>query len=148
MKHSVRASALATKYEQFRANPYLCPAGYWTIGKGAIWDLQGNRVTPATPPVTPEEAEWMFDRDLGIADRAMARLLAVPLTQNQWDAICSWTFNLGSGRLQSSTLRQIIRRGEHEDVPGELMKWVWAGGRRVAGLVRRRQEEAHLYVTG
>jgi len=73
------------------------------------------------------------------------RLITVPLTQGQFDALVSFTFNLGAGALQRSTLRRKINREEHADVHAELMKWVWAGGRKLKGLVRSRVAEANHY---
>lgn len=80
-----------------------------------------------------------------VAERAIQRLIYVPLTDYQWDALTSFTFNLGSGALQRSTLRQKVNREEHIDVPDEFRKWVYAGGRKLKGLVRRREAEALLY---
>ena len=75
----------------------------------------------------------------------MLRLISVPLTGGQFDALVSFTFNLGAGALQRSTLRRKVNRGEHQAVPAELMKWVWAAGKRLPGLVRRRKSEALVY---
>ena len=75
----------------------------------------------------------------------MLRLITAPLSNGQFDALVSFTFNLGAGALQRSTLRRKVNREEHADVPAELMKWVWAGGRKLKGLVKRRQAEASLY---
>ena len=77
----------------------------------------------------------------------MLRLISVPLTVGQFDALVSFTFNLGAGALQRSTLRRKVNLGEHESVPAELMKWVWAAGKRLPGLVRRRQAEGAAYVS-
>ena len=68
-----------------------------------------------------------------------------PLTDGQFDALVSFSFNLGSGALQRSTLRRKVNREEHADVPPEFMRWVWAGGRTLKGLIRRRQAETILY---
>lgn len=75
----------------------------------------------------------------------MLRLISVPLTDGQFDALVSFTFNLGAGALQRSTLRLKVNRGEHDGVPAELMKWVWAAGKTLPGLVRRRRLESILY---
>jgi lysozyme len=80
-----------------------------------------------------------------IAEQAVCRLVKVPLTDGQFDALVSFTFNLGSGALQRSTLRRKVNREEHEEVPREFLRWVWAGGRKLKGLVRRRAAEADLY---
>ena len=92
-------------------------------------------------------------QDAQIAERAVLRLINVPLTDGQFDSLVSFTYNLGSGALQRSTLRRKINREEHAEVPEQLactelrfMRWVWAGGRKLKGLVRRRETEASLYV--
>jgi lysozyme len=69
----------------------------------------------------------------------------VPLNNGQFDALVSFNFNLGGGALQRSTLRRKVNREEHDDVPAELMKWVWAGGKKLRGLVRRREAEGLTY---
>ena len=75
----------------------------------------------------------------------MLRLISVPLTDGQFDALVSFTFNLGAGALQRSTLRRKVNRGEHEDVPAELIKWVWSNDKRLRGLIIRRRAEAFAY---
>ncbi len=82
---------------------------------------------------------------MGVAERAVLRLIRVPLTDGQFNALCSFAFNLGSGALQRSTLRRKVNREEHTAVPPEFLHWVWAGGRKLKGLVRRRDAEAALY---
>lgn len=137
--------ALIKRFEGFSATPYLCPAGWWTIGFGAIRGLDGQPVIAATPPVTEDEAESLLRRDVAVAELAILRLIAVPLSDGQFDALASFAFNLGGGALQCSTLRRKVNHEEHADVPGEFLKWIWGGGRRLPGLVRRRQAEAVLY---
>jgi lysozyme len=72
-------------------------------------------------------------------------LITVPLGDGRFDALASFAFNLGCGALQRSTLRRKVNREEHADVPNEFRKWVWGGGRKLPGLVRRREEEAEMY---
>ena len=86
-------------------------------------------------------------QDAQIAERAVLRLINVPLTDGQFDALVSFTYNLGGGALQRSTLRRKINREEHAEVPEQFMRWVWAGGRKLRGLVRRRAAEAVFYQT-
>ncbi|MBK8208641.1 MAG: lysozyme [Rhodospirillales bacterium] len=85
-----------------------------------------------------DEAEDLLRRDASIAERAVLHLITVPLTDGQFDALASFVFNVGAGGLQRSTLRRKVNREEHALVPAEFMKWVWAGGRKLQGLVRRR----------
>jgi len=80
-----------------------------------------------------------------IAERAVLRLISVPLANGQFDALVSFTFNLGAGALQRSTLRHKVNREEHTDVPAEFIKWIWAGGKKLNGLVKRRKAEAEMY---
>jgi lysozyme len=95
--------------------------------------------------VDEDEALDLLRQDVAVAERAVLRLISVPLTQGQFDALVSFTFNLGAGALQRSTLRRKVNREEHTDVPAELMKWVWAGGRKLKGLVKRRKAESLAY---
>ena len=140
---------LAKRFEGFhrvpradpgRAHPYLCPAGYWTIGYGHLCD-------PKHPPITEAEAEGDLATDLMTALSATLRYCPVLATEpeGRLAAIVDFTFNLGAGRLQRSTLRQKVNRGEHEGVPAELMKWVRAAGKKLPGLVRRRRAEISIY---
>ncbi|CAA6605822.1 Lysozyme [Rhodospirillaceae bacterium LM-1] len=146
MRHMTEQGlALIKRFEGFSAKPYLCPAGWWTIGWGAIRGLDGQPVTAATPPVTEEEAETLLRRDVGVAERAVLRLISVLLRDGQFDALASFAFNLGGGALQRSTLRRRVNREEHKEVPDEFRKWVWGGGRKLPGLIRRREAEAGMY---
>lgn len=134
---------LIKQFEGFSPTIYMCPAGYPTVGYGHV-------VLPAERPrfaegITETVAEELLHQDVQIAAAAVARLIRVPLTAGQFDALASFTFNLGAGALQRSTLRAKVNRSEHEEVPNELLKWVWAGGRRQPGLVRRRTNEGLHY---
>jgi lysozyme len=147
MRHTTEQGlALIKRFEGFSPTPYLCPAGWWTIGWGAIHGLDGQPVTAATPPVTEAESETLLRRDVTVAERAVLRLITVPLNDGRFDALTSFAFNLGGGALQRSTLRRKVNREEHADVPDEFRKWVWGGGRKLPGLIRRREAEAVMYV--
>ena len=87
----------------------------------------------------------LLKRDVLWAERGVLRLISVPLTDGQFDALVSFTFNLGTGALQRSTLRRKVNREDHVDVPKEFRRWVWAGGKRSKGLIRRREAEAKIY---
>ena len=105
--------ALIKRFEGFSATPYLCPAGWWTIGFGAVRDPDSQPVTVSTPLVTEEEAEALLRRDVALAERAVPRLISVPLADGQFDALASFRFNLGPGALQRSTLRRKVNRQEN-----------------------------------
>lgn len=147
MRHiSKQGLDLICHFEGFSPVIYICPAGYPTIGYGHLI-TEANK-EQFLDGVDEDEALELLRADVGKAERAVLRLIAVPLTQGQFDALVSFTFNLGSGALQRSTLRRKVNREEHDDVPAELMKWVWAGGRKLKGLVKRRASEARYYRLG
>lgn len=138
VKHFEGFHRVVSRSEPVYAAPYICPAGFWTIGFGSLCRQDH-------PPITVEQAEAKLDWDLGLARGAVLKLISTPLTQNQYDALTSWTFNLGHARLRGSTLRAIINRGELDHVPDELRKWVYGGGRKLPGLIARREAEAALW---
>ena len=139
MRISERGIALIKRYEGFSPVPYVCPAGYLTVGYGHV--MQAYEAIE----LREEEATEVLITDACIAEVAVMRLIRTPLTQLQFDALVSFTFNLGAGALQRSTLRRKINLGEHSAVPHELSKWVFAAGKRLPGLVARRKAEATLY---
>ena len=129
------------RFEGFSPTVYFCPAGYPTIGYGhVVLDHEDF-----SKGVSKRQAEVLLRKDAQIAERAVLRLITVPLTDGQFDALVSFTYNLGGGALQRSTLRRVINRGDHYDVSRQLMRWVWAGGKKLNGLIRRRKAEADLY---
>lgn len=138
---------LAKRFEGFhrvaradpgRAHPYLCPAGFWTIGYGHLCDSKH-------PPINEADAERYLADDLHTALSATLRYCPVLASDTaRLAAIVDFTFNLGAGRLQTSTLR---RRLDQRDWPGaasELRRWVYGGGKVLPGLVTRREAEIAL----
>ena len=138
--------ALIKRFESFAPEIYICPGGWPTIGYGhVVRDGERSRFVDSIDEATAEE---LLRRDLETAERAVLRLIRVPLEDGRFDALCSFAFNLGSGALQRSTLRRKVSCEEHDAVPSEFRRWIWAGGRRLKGLVRRREAEAVLYAGG
>lgn len=142
MRVSSEGLALIRRFEGFSAVPYRCPAGFWTVGYGRR--IAGESMAQ---PVGQDLADRWLQEDAAAAGRAVGRLVTVPLTQGQFDALVSFTFNLGAGALERSTLRQVLNRREYDEVPRQMMRWVYAGGRVLRGLVLRRQAEALLYIS-
>ena len=135
------------KYEGFSAKPYLCPANVPTIGFGSTRWFDGARINLDSRTISRDDATRLLQMELHHIESAVPRLIKAPLTQNQFDALASFTFNLGSGRLQSSTLRAKTNRLDYEGAADEFPKWRKAGGRVLAGLIRRRAEERRLWMT-
>jgi lysozyme len=131
--------ALIKDYEGLHLVPYLCPARVWTIGYGH------TRTVHAGMKITPEEANAFLDDDLRLVERAVQRLAGVPLNDNQFAALVSFTFNVGIGNLERSTLLSLLNRGWYEQVPAQLMRWDRANGEPLGGLSRRRAAEARLW---
>jgi GH24 family phage-related lysozyme (muramidase) len=132
---------LIKHHEGYSSQIYICPAGYPTIGYGHLILSHED----FSNGITKKQAEDILRQDVQIAERAVLRLITVPLTDNQFNALVSFTFNLGGGALQRSTLRRVINRGDHAGVPQQFMRWVWANGQKLRGLIRRRGDEAILY---
>lgn len=134
-------------FEGVYLKPYLCPAGIPTIGVGSTRYENGQRVSLTDPAITRERAEallmWELQKD------CVPRVLKLCSTLPNWGerafaAILDFTYNLGSGNLASSTLRQKILSNDRNGAKTELMKWVKGGGKVLPGLVKRRQAESSL----
>ena len=125
-----------------RAHPYVCPAGFWTIGYGHLCD-------PKHLPISGNEAESYLGRDLVTALDATLRFCPVLATvpEGRLAAIVDLTFNLGAGRLQTSTLRRRVNQRDWAAANSELRRWVYGGGRVLPGLVARREAE-YLILNG
>lgn len=137
--------ALIKSSEKLVLTTYICPAGYPTIGYGHV--VKASEAESFVGGITEACAEELLRVDVVAAQRAVLRLISVPLSDGQFDALVSFTFNLGGGALQRSTLRRKLNRGDYDAVPAEFMKWVWAGGKKLKGLQRRRSAESKLFQT-
>jgi len=142
----LRVNALAIKtikrWERFRPLAYLCPANVWTIGYGH------TKTAREGMSVTRAEAEALLRQDLDEIVTALAAAIRVPLSDEQSAALLSWAYNVGVGAAKSSTLLKKLNAGDYAAVPGELMRWVHAGGKLLDGLVNRRAAEAALWAKG
>jgi lysozyme len=139
--------SIITDSEGFVSTPYRCPAGIPSVGYGSTILLDGTRVTMDSPKVTQDEAKALLRRHLDHVEGDILRLIRVSLNENEFSSLCSWTYNLGSGRLQSSTLRAKLNRNERLGAANEFNRWVRAGGRVLRGLVIRRELERRLFLT-
>lgn len=143
MKTSSYMLSLIKGWEGLRLKAYRCPTGIWTIGYG---HTQG--VKPDTE-ITPAQAEALFLSDLATAEAQLnhiANMHNVALTAGQWDALVSFTFNVGIARLHQSTLwRKVKANPADPSIRREFMRWTRAAGRELPGLKRRRAAEADRY---
>lgn len=134
---------LIKRFEGFSPSVYICPAGYRTIGYGHL--VRPDERARFSNGVSEVWAAELLQQDVRSAEAAVLRLITVPLTDGQFDALVSFTYNLGSGALQRSTLRRSVNRSQHADVPVQLCRWIWAAGQRSQGLIKRRRAEAQRY---
>ncbi|MCA8201099.1 lysozyme [Burkholderia sp. AU33545] len=135
--------ALIKQFEGLRLARYLDAVGKPTIGYGHLI-LPHERFTR---PLTPAEAEALLRRDLRGAELNLRKLLRVPVTQQQFDALMSFVFNLGAGRLRSSTLLRYLNAGACTRAADQFLVWNKAGGKPLAGLTKRRQVERALFMS-
>jgi len=140
------AATLCRPFEGLRLQPYICPAGYPTIGYGTVFKPDGTKVTMDHPPISKETAEaWLVSElrhnYLAGVLKASPGLLAHPRALG---AMTDFAYNLGVGRYRSSTLRRRVEAQDWEGAKEQLMLWVRGGGKVLPGLVRRRKAEAKL----
>jgi lysozyme len=135
--------AFIASWEGFRPCPYLDVAGIPTIGYGHT-----AGVSMSDRCISREDALGLLRADASWAQRAVDELVRVRLSQPQFDALVSFTFNCGAGALRDSSLLDLLNAGRYGRVPDELMRWVMAGGVRVEGLVNRRKAECRLWQRG
>lgn len=139
MKTSNKGIAFIKAHEGFIPHAYRCPAGVWTIGYGHTTGVKPGDV------VTDVQAEAWLRQDIETAERAV-NAQRLPFSQNQFDALVSFAFNVGAGNFQRSTLLKLARENVNDPrVRGEFSRWIYGGGKILPGLVKRRKEEADLY---
>ena len=139
------AATLGRPFEGCYLRPYLCPAGVPTIGVGCTFYPDGRAVTLKDMPITREYAHYMHIWMIkNVYMPAVIKLCPRIDTPQRAAALIDFTFNLGTGRLRSSTLRKRVNAGEWDLVPTELRKWTKGGGRVLRGLVARREAECKL----
>lgn len=136
------AAALCRRFEGLRTRPYLCPAGVPTIGYGNTRYLNGKPVTLRDPAMTAVQAEALLLATLRqVYLPSVLTLCPGAQTADKIGALLDFTYNLGASNLRASTLRRRVNSGDWAAVPGELRRWVYAGGRQLRGLQLRREAE-------
>ena len=158
MNVSDKAIKMIKHHEGVRQRPYRCPAKLWTIGIGhVLYPRQGALKVDDRDSVpleerdnrtfSMEEVDGILRDDLNRFERGVERYCPVKLTQGQFDALVSFSFNVGLGTLQRSTLRQKVLRGDMEGASEEFLKYTIGGGKVLKGLVNRRNDERALFLS-
>jgi len=158
MNVSDKAIKMIMHHEGLRLKPYRCPAKLWTIGVGhVLYPDQGKiplnerdsyQLRPEDNRVfTQEEVNNILKADLRRFEQGVSRYITVELNQGMFDALVSFSFNVGLGTLQRSTLRMKLNRGDKEGAAEELMKYCMAGGKVLRGLQNRRIDEKNLFLS-
>ena len=158
MKVSDYALKAIIHHEGVRYKPYRCPANLWTIGVGSVlypkqglMTLSDRLLVPLNPKdnriFTKDEVNAILKADLQRFERGVLRYCPSIATQGQFDALVSFSFNVGLGTLQRSTLRQKHNRGDFEGAATEFMKYSKAGGKVLKGLLNRRKDEMKIYLS-
>ncbi len=140
MNISQNCIELIKQFEGFSSNVYLDSAGYKTIGYGHMLKKGEDFIE-----ISVSQAEALLLSDIKWAEDSVNRNVSVPISQNQLDALTSFTYNVGSGALQRSTLRRKLNRYSYNEIPNEILRWTKSGGKTLQGLVNRRKAEASLF---
>lgn len=141
MNTSQNGIELIKRFEGCRLETYICPAGVFTIGYGHT----GTDVKSGLK-ITQEEAETLLKNDLKAFEKGVQRIIKKELTQNQFDALVSFAYNLGLESLRKSTLAKLINQGKIKEAANQFERWVYANGVKLNGLIRRRKAEKELFV--
>ncbi len=142
MKAGANCLDIIKHFEGFRSKAYLCPANVWTIGYGHTEGVKKNMI------ITESEAIDLLKKDLVIYENIVKKHVKVPLSQNQFDALVSFVYNVGEGNFRTSTLLKKLNAEKYSEVPAQINRWTKANGKDLPGLVRRRKTEALLFSTG
>lgn len=132
-------------FEGKRLTSYDDGVGVWTIGYGTIKYPNGVRVKKGDT-CTERQAETYLKNDLNRFEVAINKLVKVPLSQNQFDALASFTYNLGETNLANSTLLKKLNKGDYQGAADQFLAWKKAGGKVMKGLIRRREAERALFL--
>ena len=139
MRTSEAGIALIKSFEGCRTVAYQDAVGVWTIGYGHTIDVKEGMT------ITQHQCDVMLEVDIETYENYVKKQVEVSLTQNQFDALVSWVYNLGPTNLRKSTLLKVLNAGKYEEVPYQMKRWVHADGKILKGLVLRREAEAELF---
>ena len=132
---------LIKRWEGFRSNAYLCPGNVWTIGYGHTKNVYQGMC------ISKEQAQQLLKEDLKYFEASVSQLVTVKLSQAQFDALVSFTFNVGVGAFKKSTLLRLVNQGSFKSAANEFGRWVNANRKKLPGLVKRREDEKRLFLS-
>ena len=140
------AASLCKQFEGFRSRPYLCPAGVPTIGYGSTYYSDGRKVTLQDPPMDEPSASalLMYELQHTYLPGTLRNCPILATDERRLNAVVDFCYNLGIGRLQTSTLKRKINAQDWEGAKEELKKWNKGGGKVLAGLDKRRKSECNF----
>ena len=147
MKASLNCIALIKRFEGFVPSPYRCPAGVPTIGFGSTRDTDGKAISMNHQPISEAQATQLMYATLKTYEDAVNRYVQVPLTQNQFDALTDFCYNAGAQNLRTSTLLKKLNVKDYNGCAEQFLFWVYGGGKRLNGLVKRRMAERSLFLS-
>ena len=145
MKTSSSGTSLIREFEGFVASAYLCPAGVWTIGIGTTVYPSGSKIKKGDT-CTLDQAHEYLAHDMIEFEKTVSDSVKVPLSQNQFDALVSLTYNIGSTAFKNSTLLKKLNAKDYTGAADQFLVWNKGGGKVLKGLVRRRDAERSLYL--
>ena len=140
------AAEMCRRFEGFRSKPYLCPANVATIGYGSTYYADKRKVTLEDPPMSQKEAHalLMVELEHTYLPGVLRNCPGLILDERRCNAIVDFAYNLGTGRLQTSTLKRKINANDWEGAKEQLMLWTKGGGKVLPGLLKRRTAECAL----
>lgn len=139
MEISQEGLSLIKKFEGCKLESYQCAAGVWTIGYGSTSGISEGM------EISQQRAEALLLEDVAVFEEAVNKAVKVPLEQYEFDALVSWTFNLGPSNLNSSTMLKVLNENKKNEVPAQMRRWNKANGETLQGLIRRREAESLLF---
>ena len=139
MEISQEGLSLIKKFEGCKLESYRCSAGVWTIGYGSTSGISEGM------EISQQRAEALLLEDVAVFEEAVNKAVKVPLEQHEFDALVSWTFNLGPSNLNSSTMLKVLNENKKNEVPAQMRRWNKANGETLQGLIRRREAESLLF---
>lgn len=139
MKISEEGISLIKKFEGCKLRTYLDAVDVPTIAYGRTKDVKIGDIC------TQQQAEDWLEEELVEYEGYVEKAVTVPLEQHHFDSLVSWTYNLGPSNLTRSSMLRVLNASDYDNVPEQIMRWNKAGGRVLAGLVRRREAEAEMF---